>query len=246
MAIVRNVKIDKDKIRELIKVEVRRGDDSKFSRDAFKAVGKMADKMVGVGAGKDQSAVASAVKFAAVKGMSDGLQTIGTVLKAGIPTEDGIQYGWKPLSRDWVRRKRPKMKDKFWKNTGNLSFGFNNFVNNYSRTLAGSATSVKVRSRKNTYGHKVFSYEITVSLPAHSEPFLTMITRDSFLSGYALSGRGVPSSSPTFNKISMLEGTGKTHRPFIAKMMAAKGVEYTKNVNAIIARAVRSSGDFKI
>jgi len=255
MAVVTSVKINQGHLQQLIKTKIYSGDGGKINAQAFKAIGELSDAMIGTSAHSPTSTIAGAIKVAAVQEMASGLNAVSASLKAGFP---GAQTGspgrdWPRLSESWLNRKRASSKDLFWKDTGALTLGFNNFRQNYIRTLESTKTTVKSRARRNTFGKKAFSYEITLDLPGHREGFITQLTRDSFVKGTPFTGMGYSSQflgrgerPKTFAKIGLLEGVGKTHRPFIAKLMADRGQIYQSHLHQIIQSAVNKSGKLKL
>lgn len=246
MALVSKVTFNKNVISQKIKTEITRVDGNPINAQVSELIRKISDRMVGVGAGQSSSSVAQAVKHLAVEEMAAGLLSVNSSLKTGITggTSGNTGFGFQPLSKSWLRRKKEANRDKFWKNTGNLAFGFAPFAHGYISQLRSAKTVVKARARKRTFGKKMFSYEISVQLPAHREPFITEITRNSFIRatpyiGVGSSSEDLSKSRPrTFGKIGVLEGTGKYHRPFIAKIMANRGKNYQRMVNQVIREIV--------
>jgi hypothetical protein len=246
VALVSKVTFNKDVISQKIKTEITRADGNKINAQVSESIRKISDRMVGVGAGQSTSSVAQTVKHLAAEEMAAGLLSVNALLKTGIAGGDSgnAGFGFQPLSKGWLRKKKPVNRDKFWKNTGNLAFGFGPFAHGYIAQLRSAKTVVKARSRSRTFGKKMFSYEISVQLPAHREPFITEITRNSFIRatpyiGVGSSSEDLSSARPrTFGKIGLLEGTGKYHRPFIAKIMASRGRNYQRMVNQVIRNLV--------
>lgn len=249
MALVSNVTFNKDVLSQKIKAEITRADGNKINAQVSQSIRKISDRIVGVGAGQSSSSVAQVVKHLAVEEMSAGLLSINALMKTGIAggTSGNAGFGFRPLSKSWLRRKQPANRDKFWKNTGNLAFGFSPFAHGYIAQLRSAKTIVKARSRNRTFGKKMFSYEISVQLPAHREQFITEITRNSFIRATPYIGAGSSSEDlskarpKTFGKIGVLEGTGRYHRPFIAKIMANRGKNYQRMVNQVISNLVSKS-----
>lgn len=235
MAITRSITVPRNALTLLIKTQIVRKDGGNLNREVFDAIGKLTADMMGP--------VAQALKSSAVEGMEQGLRAVGSQLKIGFSGSAG--QAWKPLTPKWVKRKVPRNKDKFWLNKGDLAFGYTSFATSYIAALRSAKTVVKPRPRRNTFGGKTFSYEIGIQLPGHRLDFITAITRDSFLKAKPFGGRSGPGGLSTFEKIGFLEGEGKSHRPFIAKLMAAKGVTFRLQQKAIINRAVARSGKLK-
>jgi hypothetical protein len=246
LAIIKSIKIDGKSLTEHIKVEVNRIDGGVIDRTVSEALRKVSDAMIGTGAGKPHSTVAGAIRDAMVDQMTKGLNEVETLLKAGISNVKG----WPELSDDWVEQKVSGTEGLFWKNKGHLALGFDGFANPYGRALKGAKTVVKARARKNTFGKRSFSYELTLDIPGHREDFITKITRDSFASGTAYSGRGSSlqqggKRAGAFAKIGLNEGEGPHSRPFIARLFAARGQIYLTQLQKIITKAAGQHGLLK-
>lgn len=245
MALLSKVTFNKDAISQKIKVEVTRPG-SVINAQVSESIRKISNRMVGTNANQSPSSVAQVVKHLAAEEMASGLLSANSLLKTGIAggTSGNAGFGFRPLSKSWLRRKKEANRDKFWKNKGNLAFGFAPFAHGYISQLRSAKTVVKARARKRTFGKKMFSYEISVQLPAHREQFITEITRNSFIRATPYIGAGSSSEDLSkarpriFGKIGLLEGTGKYHRPFIAKIMANRGKNYQRMVSQVIRNLV--------
>ena len=248
MALISKVTFNKDVISQKIKAEVTRPG-SVINAQVSGSIRKISDRMVGVGAGQSSSSVAQAVKHLAAEEMAAGLLSVNALLKTGIAggASGNAGFGFQPLSKSWLRRKQKVNRDKFWRNTGNLAFGFAPFAHGYISQLRSAKTIVEARVGHRTFGKKMFSYRISIQLPAHREQFITEITRNSFLRATPYIGEGSSSEDlskarpRTFGKIGLLEGTGKYHRPFIAKIMANRGKNYQRMVSHVINNLVLKS-----
>jgi len=233
------MKISENEIKNTLKIELSNPNGGVMSANATEAIRSLVHEI----AGKEDNVIAKEFKSGAVIGMVNTLNIVSSLLNAGImdAAMDNQEYGWKRLSMSWLKQKRKVSRNLYWRNTGSLALGFRNFVTNYSRDLKSAKTTTRFRSLQVTYGKRSFKYSMTLNLPAHADDFITKITRDSFISGKPYVGLPeIVSKLDTFRKIGELEGTTKTHRPFIARMFAAEGQRWREEVEKAINRAAKS------
>jgi hypothetical protein len=240
MGITAKVNFNSKDLGNLIKIELSSPDNAKLNKAFSEQLSRYTSAIVGTGVGKPDSDLASAVKEIAVDVMEQGLLDISLHLKQGISKSDPLAKGWDPLSKQWKKRKVPQSRNLFWKNTGALSTGFTTFKHYYMQSMRSSKVVVKGKTISAVYGKRKFQYSISISLPSHQEEFINKIIRDSFLTGVAHSGMGFSKSQPghpnTFGKIGFMEGEGQSHRPFMAKLMAARGRQYQRLVRTRLSR----------
>jgi hypothetical protein len=240
-----SVVIDGKRLQEIILFEVTKTG-GLFSSSSG-AVSTLMEKLVN---GK----LAPAIRSSAIRSFTQGIDDVGSHLKAGFAgAESGnAEHGWLPLASSYIKRKLAKNKDKFWKNTGRLSSAYSNVSRGYKTALEKTKVSSRVTnafSFKSLHPRHISKqFEITLELPSHSDDFFTSVFRDSFVNAKAHSGiRGSEEGGDgVFAKIGYLEGQGRTHRPFMAKIMAYKGKRYRDNTQRVIKRAVESSGNIKL
>ena len=216
-----------------------------MNRDVFDAVGKLTFALV-------NGPVSQSIRNKAVRDIEEGMSAVGTHLKAGF--EGGYSgnpgYGWPRLTKEWQRRKVSRNRSKFWKNKGDLANGYAGYAQQYSSALGKSAATVKTRLRQNRFGRKSMSYEMSLEMLPFEDTFFTKFIRDSFVSGEPWAGHvsydlESGDNMPTLQKIGVLEGVGQSHRPFIAKLMAARGKKFGSGIQGMINRAVGNSGLLK-
>lgn len=195
---------------------------------------------------KEKGGLAYVLSDAMAKEAVSGIDFINTLLKAGIPGASnnpdpitGISTNWRPLSPKWIERKRPRSKDLYWKNKGSLALGFGNIANNYKRAIAKHGPLVTTRSRKLIVG-KPYRYDIRISLPTHRSAVIQRVLAEAFVNQMYLDGT-FEIANYTESVIAYLEGKGRTSRPFIAKVMAGRGLLFKKDLGDKINKTLSSS-----
>lgn len=215
----------------------------KYSRAPNKLImrelSRISDQMTGMGRGHSitKGSIADLTNKAIGAEFSSAVNTVQAVLtagihgaKSGIDDVGGVPVSWQPLSKDWIAHKRRSSKDKFWRNTGDLAIGFHGFSAPYLRRVA-TESFVEITARRKTYG-KPFMYEIKFGLPAHQKfNVLNTVLAEAFLdaedkSHIELKGYGSRDGHGYTNLVvGFLEGYGTSnrYRPFISKLMQARG-----------------------
>lgn len=228
-------------ISKILKLSIE-SPNSKVNKQFMSDMQVLANRLVGYQS-KEKGGLAYKLNEAMMEEASQGIDRVNTLLKAGIPgassTGDPIAEvptNWKLLSPNWIKRKRPKSRDLYWKNTGRLGLGFGNIANNYKRLLRNHEPLVTLKTRKATYG-KPFKYDIRLSMPLHRSKVITRVIPEAFMNQRYLDER-LETTDYTETVISLLEGKGRTERPFIAKVMAMKGASFKQRLDKNVKDAL--------
>lgn len=254
------VHLDNKQVTKISKLAIGLDPKSKqLPRQAMDKISLLSDQMTGMGRGHSitKGSIADLTNKAIGAEFSSAVNTVQAVLtagihgaKSGIKDVGGIPVSWQPLSKDWIAHKRKSSKDKFWRNTGDLAIGFRGFSAPYLRRVA-TESFVEITARRKVYG-KPFIYEIKFGLPAHQKfNVLNTVLAEAFLdaedkSHLELKGYGSRDSHGYTNLVvGFLEGYGTSnrHRPFISKLMKARGnvvaeslMKYVRDADAKVNR----------
>lgn len=227
-------KIPAKDIAKICKLEITSGK-GKLSAAYADELGRMANILVGYKS-KEPGGLAHTLNQEMREEVNLGLDFVNALIKAGIPGASsnpdpitGIPVNWRPLTAQWIARKRPKSKDLYWKNTGRLSLGFGNIVNNYKRAIDKQGPTVVLRTRSAKYGKASFKYDIRLSLPRHRSEVFTRVFAEAFIDGAYLN-ETMSTTDYAESIVSYLEGPGRTSRPFIAKVMAGTGARFKSSL----------------
>lgn len=162
-------------------------------------------------------------------------------VRAGRSSIKGL--GWKALSKRYYKRKIRKSKNFFWRNTGSLSAQFGSFAGTHKSAVTRKSADVVTLTTKGKQAYnRRYRYNITFELPVpHTgEGYFKELLQFSFFEGKPYEGKGYGLPEGGLAVLGYLEGTPSVrknkYRPFIAKVMASRGLAFRK----IVERSIRN------
>jgi len=202
--------------------------------------------------------VARAVQEDVRKHYNGALSEVQTYLKVGIggaPSGHSVDIkgvpklkAWAPLTDRYYKSKLKANRNSFWKNRASkgLSGKFGSFAGTHKSAVTNTTTVVNLVEKGRVNSNKVFRYRFEFSLPTPhvGDGYFKELLQDSFFNAtpYEGKGYGLDESTP-LAILGYIEGAPsanrlRKHRPFIARLMAARGQAFLEKTNFRIKNQV--------
>lgn len=175
----------------------------------------------------------------------ESLDIVGRLLDSGLARGSEHATDFKAFSAKYQKHKDkyfPETARVFWKRSGAMADAFRVFAGNRKGAVSRTKALVKLHSKKSIRRGRAYRFTLDMAFTPIRDPFLDAVFRKAYfgastsgLAGNSLAGLGSSQREDSpLRRLAFNESTGRVPRPFMTRLMAARG----KELQALLAKRI--------